>query len=57
MREKFSERINSDYVLLEDTIFSSPSTAASFVVCGSANSLTMWKMEDGKTLKDIESQS
>lgn len=40
--------------LVEDILFNSPSYAAMFVFGKSANGLTSWKTEDGKTLKEIE---
>lgn len=39
----------------DDYIFSSPSTAASIVLGRNANGLTEWKLKDGRTLKDYES--
>jgi hypothetical protein len=39
----------------EDYIFSSPSSAASIVMGRNANGLTEWKLKDGKTLKEFES--
>lgn len=39
----------------DDYIFSSPSTAASIVLGRNANGLTEWKLKDGRTLKDFES--
>ena len=38
----------------EDYIFSSPSTAAVMVMGRNANGLTEWKLKDGKTLKEFE---
>ena len=38
----------------EDYIFSSPSTAASIVLGRNANGLTEWRLRDGKTLKEYE---
>lgn len=43
-----------DGVLREDVLFSSPSYAAMFVIGKSANGLTSWKDENGRSLKDIE---
>ena len=43
-----------DGVLQEDVLFSSPSYAAMFVIGKSANGLTSWKDENGRSLKDIE---
>ncbi len=56
LREQYSDRINKNNVLLEDTLFKSPSSAAGFVTYASANGLIMWVTADGKTLKDIESK-
>lgn len=42
--------------LMEDILFNSPSYAAMFVFGKSANGLTSWKTEDGKTLKEIEQE-
>jgi hypothetical protein len=39
----------------EDYVFSSPSTAAAMVLGRNANGLTEWKLKDGTTLKDYES--
>lgn len=41
----------------DDYIFSSPSTAASIVLGRNANGLTEWKLKDGKSLKDYESNT
>lgn len=42
------------YVFTKDVEFSSPSAAAAVVHGGSANGLTAWKDESGRTLKEIE---
>lgn len=41
----------------EDYIFSSPSTAASIVLGRNANGLSEWKLKNGRTLKDFESNN
>lgn len=46
--------VDKQGVLQEDMLFSSPSYAAMFVIGKSANGLTSWKTEDGKTLKAVE---
>ena len=46
--------VDKQGVLQEDMLFSSPSYAAMFVIGKSANGLTSWKTEDGKTLKVVE---
>ncbi len=56
LREQFAERVDKNNVLLEDTLFKSPSAAACVVTYTSANGLIMWATADGKTLKDIESK-
>ena len=38
----------------DDYIFSSPSTAASILLGRNANGLTEWKLKDGRSLKDFE---
>ncbi len=42
------------YVFAKDVEFTSPSAAAAVIHGGSANGLTAWKDESGRTLKDIE---
>ena len=44
-------------VFTKDAEFSSPSAAAVVVHGGSANGLTAWKTESGKTLKQLDEQS
>ena len=39
-----------------DYEFSSPSTAAVIVMGRNANGLTEWKLSDGKTLKEFETE-
>ncbi len=51
-REK--AKIDENYTLLEDVLFSSPSAASMFVTGASSNGYTAWKTADGKTLKDVE---
>jgi len=43
-------------ILVDDYIFSSPSTAAVIVLGRNANGLTEWKRKDGTTLKEFESR-
>ncbi len=42
------------YVFTRDVEFSSPSAAAAVVHGGSANGLTAWKDNSGKSLKELE---
>ena len=46
--------IDSNNILLEDVKFSSPSSAAEFVVGNNANGWEYWKNKDGITLNDLE---
>ena len=47
----------ASYEFVTDVEFSSPSAAASIIHGGTANGLTAWKTEDGRTLKEIEADS
>jgi len=47
-------KVDENNVLQEDVLFSSPSSAAMFVIGKSANGWTSWKTKDGKTLHDLE---
>jgi len=47
-------KIDANNVLQEDVLFSSPSSAAMFVIGKSANGWTSWKTKAGKTLHDLE---
>jgi len=49
-------KTNGEYELSEDHVFSSPSTAAVIVMGRNANGLTEWKLKDGTTLKEFESE-
>src|SRR5690625_1946519 len=53
LRKRFNDRVDGG-ILLEDTLFTSPSAAAGFVTYSSANGIIMWQNESGKTLKEIE---
>lgn len=44
-------------VLTRDAEFSSPSAAAAVIHGGSANGLSAWKTEDGKSLKQLDAQA
>ncbi len=45
------------FVFTKDSEFSSPSAAAAVIHGGSANGLTAWKNEDGKSLKQLDEQA
>ncbi len=53
LREKYSSKINSDYILMDDVLVSSPSTAASFVGGASISGNEAWKTKEGTQLKDL----
>lgn len=55
-REKFREKINSDFVLTEDILLNSPSAAGAFVCGGSVSGNVVWKTSDGATLKEYEAR-
>jgi hypothetical protein len=62
LRDEFIEsgliiKSNGEYELSEDHVFSSPSTAAVIVMGRNANGLTEWKLKDGTTLKEFESEN
>lgn len=44
-------------VFTKDAEFSSPSAAAAVIHGGSANGLTAWKTEGGKSLKQLDEQA
>lgn len=47
---------NGKMIFTEDHVFSSPSTAAIIAMGRSANGLSEWKLKDGITLKEFESE-
>ena len=54
MREKYSDTIDNDFMLISDISFVSPSGAAGFVVSASRNGYMEWHTENGTTLKDLK---
>ena len=42
-----------DNIFTADTPFSSPSAAAAAILGGESNGQTLWRNEDGKTLKEL----
>lgn len=56
-REQYNDQIDSDFMLLEDILFNTPSGAAAFVCGSSANGNVEWKTSDGTTLKELESKT
>lgn len=57
LRTRYADRIDSEHIVTEDILFSSPSAAAGFVTYASANGLIMWHTEDGRTLKELENEN
>lgn len=53
-RRQYRDRIDDNFKLLEDSLFTSPSAAAQFLTGYSSNGRTLWKTLDGTTLKDLE---
>lgn len=45
--------VDSDFVLTENVVFKSSSTAGNFVTGRSTDGLSSWTTEDGKKLKEI----
>ena len=54
-RDYYKDRINNA-VLTKDTVFSSPSAAAKFLMGTSANGKLQWKTESGIPLGQLEQQ-
>lgn len=48
--------IDENNILLDDTLFTSPSYAAAFVIGGNINGKNAWKTKDGKSLNDLEKE-
>lgn len=53
-REKYADKIDANFYLLEDILFTSPSSAASFIGGASLSGNATWCNADGTTLKKIE---
>ena len=49
--EKYRNEYVENCVVIKDVTFSSPSTAANFILGRSCNGLITWKDEDGNTLR------
>lgn len=54
-RQKYVNSIDENFILKEDLVFSSPSSAAAFVGGSSLSGNELWKTEDGVSLKKLES--
>lgn len=55
-QQRKAAKIDDNNILLEDMLFSSPSSAASFVIGKSTNGLIYWKDREGQTLKSLEEE-
>ena len=53
LREKYSSSISDDFILIDDILFNSSSTAAEFVAGTSKNGKLYWKDSNGTLLKDL----
>lgn len=53
-RERYSNRISDDWILLQDTLFTSPSAASSFITGSSISGKKEWKNKAGITLGELE---
>jgi len=53
-REKYADKIDANYCLMEDILFTSPSSAASFIGGASLSGNATWCNADGTTLKKLE---
>lgn len=53
-REKYKDKIDSDFNLKEDILVSSPSAAAGFVGGSSLSGNVLWEDKKGRNLKEIE---
>ena len=52
-----SDTVSSEFILLRDVEFRSPSTAASFVSGTISNGMIKWKNDAGKTLKSLTEEN
>lgn len=57
LRERYKTQIDVNHVLIEDLLFSSPSSAAAFVGGSSSNGNELWKTKEGVPLKSLEKAS
>jgi hypothetical protein len=55
VREDNKNYIDANGILQKDILFKTPSGASAFVLGAPTNGNVEWKTEDGKTLKDVES--
>ncbi|MFC4409019.1 GIY-YIG nuclease family protein [Chungangia koreensis] len=56
INQEVIKNINNKLTFVQDYVFSSPSAAAAILLGRKANGLTEWRLKDGRTLKEIESE-
>lgn len=54
LKDRSRAKLDDNFVLQEDTLFNSPSSAASFVTGYAVNGKDAWKDEQGRSLNEIE---
>ncbi|MGB4982976.1 MAG: DUF4357 domain-containing protein [Lactococcus raffinolactis] len=54
LKDRKRANLDDNFVLLEDMLFNSPSSAASFVTGYAINGKDAWKDEQGRSLNEIE---
>ncbi len=55
-REKYASKVDENFVLIEDILFSSPSSAASYIGGASLSGNACWCNAEGTTLKNIDAK-
>ncbi len=55
-REKYASKVDKNFVLLEDILFTSPSSAASYIGGASLSGNATWHNAEGTTLKNIDAK-
>lgn len=56
LRTKYASLIQSNNILKEDILFTSPSGASSFALGRTSDGRTDWKTESGESLKEVEAE-
>ncbi len=55
-REKYASKVDENFVLIEDILFTSPSSAASYIGGASLNGNATWRNAEGLSLKNIDAK-
>lgn len=55
-RKKYSNRISADWILLQDTLFTSPSAASDFITGSSTSGKRRWTNKEGTPLGELEKE-